>query len=330
MSANNQSIPLEEVPDYIERSCQTLHPDWVIEPRVPTVDQFYKGLGGWAIVLYTIATLTILILSGEYGWLIQHFIRNVPPTRMVATLWVNSLYLVTSIMAFCTVVIPQASNFVWGFYQVYLGMVMCHFVDITMDWYGGGTEMVNLIGNQNPINLRKPPACCFCCLPKNTPLSQNKIRGLRGCVYQIPYIQTVMIFIFFLLLLSGTTRTGNLSPADPYLYIQLVIQLSFFIGMWALLSLIGITLQYEKLTSYQYKKKAFLLQAMMGLANLQTLVIDALVNYNIIPCVNEQISAFAMGCIIKSSIIFIETIVFGSITLRLYQRYDDMSDYAHL
>ena len=54
----------------------------------------------------------------------------------------NSLYLVAAIMAFSSVVIPQASQFVWGFYQVYLSMVMCHFVDITMDWYGGGSEMV--------------------------------------------------------------------------------------------------------------------------------------------------------------------------------------------
>ena len=60
------------------------------------------------------------------------------------------------------------------------------------------------------------------------------------------------------------------------------------------------------------------------------LIIDALVNYNVIRCVNEEISGFAMGCVIKSSIVLIESIVFGSLTLRLYQKHDDVSDYGHL
>ena len=327
---NNQSTLYEDIPEYIERSCQILHPDWLIQQKIPTVEQFYSGLGGWAIAIYTLATICLLVIGGEYGWLAYHFITNVPKSRIVATLWVNSLFLVAAIMAFSSVVIPQASEFVWGFYQIYLGMVMCHFVDITMDWYGGGSEMVSLIGNENPINLRVPPACCcFCCIPKHTQLSETKIRALRGCVYQMPYVQTSMIFITFLFLLSGATRTGNFSPDDPYLYLQLIIQISFFTGMWALFSLVGITVQYEKLNGYHYRKKAFLLKAMMGLTNLQTLIIDALVNYNIIRCVNEEISGFAMGCVIKSSIVFVESIVFGSITLRLYQRHDDASDYGH-
>ena len=331
MDSVNQSETDHERPEYFERSCQVLHPDWIIQPRIPTVGQFYSGLGGWAIAIYTLATMVLMFIGAEYGWLVYHFIKNVPSSRLVSTIWVNSLYLVAAIMAFSSVVVPQASQFVWGFYQIYLTMVMCHFVSITMDWYGGGSEMVTLIGHQNPINLRVPPACCcYCFIPKDTPLSERKILALRGCVYQMPYVQTAMIFITFLLLLSGTTRTGNLSPDDPYLYTQLIIQVSFFTGIWALFSLVGITLQYEKLSGHHYRTKALLLKVMMGLTNLQTLIIDALVNYNVIRCVNEEISGFAMGCVIKSSIVMIESIVFGSLTLRLYQKHDDVSDYGHL
>ena len=331
MEISNESTVYEEIPDYVERSCQALHPDWIILPRIPTVEQFNSGLGGWAIAIYTLATIALMVIGAEYGWLVYHFIKNVPSTRLKSTIWVNSLFLIAGIMAVSSVVVPQASQFVWGFYQIYLTMVMYQFVSLTMDWYGGGSEMVSLIGHQNPINLRVPPACCcFCCIPKDTPLSERKVLALRGCVYQMPYVQTAMIFVTFLLLLSGTTRTGNYSPDDPNLYIQLIIQISFFTGMWALFSLVGITLQYEKLSEHHYRKKALLLKLMMGLTNLQTLVIDALVNYNVIHCVNEEISGFAMGCVIKSSIVLVESLVFGSITLRLYQKHDDVSDYGHL
>ena len=331
MESNNLSNIHEDIPEYVERSCQVLHPDWVIQPKIPTVEQFYSGLGGWAIAIYTLATIFLVAIGGEFGWLSYHLIKNAPSSRIVAALWVNSFYFVAAIMAFSSVVVPQASEFVWGFYQIYLGMVMSYFVDITMDWYGGGSEMVSLIGNENPINLRVPPACCcFCCIPKRIPLTERKILALRGCVYQMPYVQTSMVFITFLFLLSGVTRTGNLSPDDPYLYTQIITQISFFTGMWALFSLVGITVQYEQLSGYHYRKKALLLKTMMGLTNLQTLIVDTLVNYNIIKCVNEEISGFAMGCVVKSSIVFIESIVFGSITLRLYQKHDDASDYGHL
>ena len=57
---------------------------------------------------------------------------------------------------------------------------------------------------------------------------------------------------------------------------------------------------------------------MVIMTNVQGFIIDSMVNYNIIPCVNEDISAFAMGCIIKSVVTMIESIVMGSITLKLY------------
>ena len=57
---------------------------------------------------------------------------------------------------------------------------------------------------------------------------------------------------------------------------------------------------------------------MVIMTNVQGFIIDSLVNYNIIPCVNPKISAFAMGCIIKSAATMIESIVMGSTTLRLY------------
>ena len=304
---------------YKERSCEKKHPNWTLGPVVPTVEQFYEGLQGWAIALYVCSSLTMLIMTFQYLWMISHFMKHVPAARRAATLWVNSVYLVSSIMAFFGVMVPQASDFVWLFFRVYLGMSMCYFVDLTLVWYGGESEMVNVIGDRSKVNFRVKPCCWLVCLlPKETPLTRNKVRLLRGCVYQMPYIQSAMIFLLVVFNLSEVSVIGNLSPEDPYLYLMSGIMISFFIGLWALFTLFGVTRQYEMLSSYEYKRKASLFKTFIIMTNVQGFIIDSLVNYNIIPCVNEQISAFAMGCIIKSVVTMVESIVMGSVVLRLY------------
>lgn len=311
---------------YEERSCKARHPNWTIGPEIPTVDQFLAGLGGWAIALYTCSALTMLIMTCQYLYLIRHFMEHVPAQRRPATLWVNSVYLIASIMAFFCVMVPQASDFVWLFYRVYLGMAMCYFVDLTLTWFGGEQELVSSIGDRNKVNFRVKPCCWLVCLlPKETILTRNKVRLLRGCVYQMPYVQSAMIFLLVVFNVSDTSTIGNLAPNDPYLYFMSGIMISFFIGLWALFTMFGVTQQYEMLSNYQYKKKASLFKTMVIMTNVQGFIIDSMVNYNIIPCVNERISAFAVGCIIKSVVTMIESIVMGSITLVLY-----MKDVSHV
>ena len=84
---------------YDERSCQNQHPKWNLSEDIPTVEQFYRGLGGWAIALYTCSALTMVIMTCQYLYLIHYFMEHVPATRRAATLWVNSVYLIASIMA---------------------------------------------------------------------------------------------------------------------------------------------------------------------------------------------------------------------------------------
>ena len=318
--------PLLSLLDYEKRSCENLHPNWTLQAEKPTVEQLYRGLGNWAIALYVCSTLSLLVVTGEFIWLINNFVENVPGRRRVATIWVNSLYLVAAFNALCGILVPIASDFIWLAYRVYLGMAMCYFVNITFQWFGGESEMVNLIGKRNMINFRVKPCCCWvCCCPKQTPLTKKKIRILRSCVYQMPYIQTPLIFLLTVLNISNLSTIGNLSPADPYLYLMSVIMVSFFLGLWALFTLFGVTKQYEVLNTYQYKTKRRLFKSMVIMTNVQGFIIDSLVNYNIIPCLNEEISAFAMGCILKSGLTMIQSLIIGSITTRLY-----MVDSSHV
>ena len=108
----------------------------------PSAAQFYEGLGGYAVALYTVSSLVVSVLFVEFIILIKHFIKHVPGSRRVATLWVNSVYLVVAIATLFCVALPQSTDFVWLFYRVYLGMAMGYFVDLTMAWYGGESSML--------------------------------------------------------------------------------------------------------------------------------------------------------------------------------------------
>lgn len=313
---------------YEKRNCTNRFPDHNISEfiEVPTVKEFLDGLGGWAIALYCCSAFTMAFMAGQYLYLFYNFMKHVPASRRSATLWVNSVYLIASIMAFFCVMVPQASDFVWLYFRVYLGMCMCYFVDLTLVWFGGESEMISSIGDKNKVNFRVKPCCWLVCLlPNETPLTRNKIRLLRGCVYQMPYIQGAMIFLLVVFNLSDVSVIGRLSPGDPYLYLMGGIMISFFIGLWALFTLFGVTHQYEMLGNHQYKTKASLFKTMIIATNVQGFIIDSLVTYNIIPCASPGVSSFAIGCVIKSVVTMVEAIVMGTITTRLY-----MKDYSHV
>ena len=107
----------------------------------------------------------------------------------MATFWVNSVYLVVAIFTMFSIALPMASDFVWLFYRVYLGLAMGHFVFLTLNWYGGETAMLEAVGHDTLVNLRVRPCCfCFCC-PNAAHLNKKRIRFMKGAVYQMPYIQ---------------------------------------------------------------------------------------------------------------------------------------------
>ena len=107
----------------------------------------------------------------------------------MATFWVNSVYLVVAIFTMFSIALPMASDFVWLFYRVYLGLAMGHFVFLMMNWYGGETAMIEAVGHDTLVNFRVRPCCfCFCC-PNAAHLNKKRIRIMQGAVYQMPYIQ---------------------------------------------------------------------------------------------------------------------------------------------
>ena len=174
---------------------------------------------------------------------------------------------------------------------------------------------------------------------------------------QMPYVQGISVFLVVVFELTGYLEIGDLDPAKPYLYLMLVISISFFLGLWALFVLLSITHEYELLTHFKYPQKAGLLKAIVIFVNMQVCIImsigkylskvhsklhitctrcmdgwydfiffillqgfvlDSLGNYNIIECIPPKISSMALVSTIKSILTLFESFVLGSFAFRLY------------
>ena len=151
----------------------------------PTPGDFLDGLEGGAIALYVTASAVVAVLLVEFLILVKHFFKHVPGRRRVATLWVNSVYLVVALATLFNVALPNSTDFVWLFYRVYLSMAMGYFVDLTLAWYGGESEMLRHVGEGRLVNFRIRPCCCCICCCKPVEFTRDKIRLLRGAVYQV-------------------------------------------------------------------------------------------------------------------------------------------------
>ena len=288
-------------------------------PDYPDTQTFYESLQGYALALYIVNGMVVGLLAVEYAILVAYILKNVPSKRQVPTMWVTSVQLVASIMSLFSILTPVASPFVWTFYKGYVGVIMWQFVGITVAWHGGGKRMVNRMKGQN-INLRVPPCCIFWCLPNSTPFTLRKLQILKGCVYQVPFVHVWMLFLLIIFSQIKLSVIGNTHPDDPYFYINIILTISFFVGLWAIFALFQIEKTYNMLRVHQYRIKSRLLKVQLILINVQDIVVDIFTTFHWIECSNPDISAKTMGTIIKSILVMAETIVLGSIVFWLYLR----------
>jgi len=289
---------------------------------LPSLEDLQEGLGSWALVLYTTAGATTAILLIQFAVLIRQFILCVEPSKLNHTIWVTSVFFVLSVFNLVSIVLPLASEFVWLAYKIYLAIAMCHFVDLTMAWYGGETTMLSHVNNgedEEKINFRSPPCCCCLCLPTGATLSKAWIRFLKGSVYQVPYTESLCLFVLGSLQISGYVDLGSLSFSSPYIYITVFLTMSNMSGLWGLFMFFRITHQFKLLHNYNYRKKSLVMKVIIVCMNVQGFVVDIMVNRGLVGCIPPYISEVGVGVIIKASCVIVESIVLGSVSFLVYK-----------
>lgn len=114
-----------------------------------------------------------------------------------------------------------------------------------------------------------------------------------------------------------------MNPSKPYLYIILVLTVSFFFGIWGLFSFMEITKRYQLLVDYDYRTKSLLLKVVVVAVNIQGILLNILANYGAIQCIPPHISAQAFAGIIKSILCLIESLLVGSFAYYHYRSKND-------
>lgn len=290
--------------------------------KLPSIADIQEGLGPWAIVLYSVSAVTTAVLGLQFALLVRQFILCVEPARLNNTVWVTSVFFVLSVFNLVSIVLPLASEFVWLAYKIYLAIAMCNFVDLTMTWYGGETVMLSHVNSgedEEKINFRSPPCCCCFCLPKAATLSKAWIRFLKGSVYQVPYTESLCLFILGSLQISGYVDLGSLSFSSPYIYITVLLTLSNMSGLWGLFMFFNITHQFKLLHNYNYRKKSLCMKVIIVCMNVQGFVVDILVNRSLVGCIAPHISEAGVGMIIKAICTVVESILLGTVSFIIYK-----------
>ena len=108
----------------------------------------------------------------------------------------------------------------------------------------------------------------------------NALRAIRFVISQVFYLNiyeshkpptflTGCIFFLMILLTSDNVVVGSLSPGSAYLYIEIVIWVSLFIGIWALFVFFRMTVTHQTLNHHRYKAKVIVYKLVLLFTNIE-------------------------------------------------------------
>ena len=115
--------------------------------------------------------------------------------------------------------------------KVYIAIALVKYIELTLSWYGGETQMLLEVGEETKVRLqlttrisrtyyysafnvplqvsyRAIPCCCICCCPSKT-LTKGRIQFFKACVYQMPYVQAATIFVMIVCTIGMRVPTRN-------------------------------------------------------------------------------------------------------------------------
>jgi hypothetical protein len=152
---------------------------------------------------------------------------------------------------------------------------------------------------------------------------RKKIELFKFAVYQMPYVQSVMIFLIAVLSESNYLQIGEMTPTSPYPYLTLVMLASFFLGLWGTLMFFNLTFKNNLLTQNRYRFKTGIFKAAIFLINTQGTILEVLGTYQLIPCISPHVSSLALAYTIKDTLALFEGLVLGIINFVMYEKYHD-------
>jgi len=300
---------------------------------LPSPEEFISALGNWAYVLYICSGLISLILLAQYLVIVCKI--SIPAERYGPTVWVNSVYAIAAMMCTVAIVLPRAGPYISSVFKIFIGIAMVKFVELLLISVGGEHRILANFNELTYINLKSPPFCfCICC-PTGVHMTQKKLSAMKYSVYQVifffigklkntftvvlqmPFVQFLCIFTVDLLGKAEYSSSDDFSLTDENVYLQTGMTMSFFVAMWGLFQLMSITMKFELVGDCKFKFKAVLLKVLIVVINVQGMVIDVLIYYEVFGCF-RQLGPKAVGGMVRDVTLMIEAFFLGNLSFYLH------------
>ena len=138
---------------------------------------------------------------------------------------------------------------------------------------------------------------------------------------QMPYVQTLCLFVEIFLDVTEVLP-ADLKSSISY-YLDFVMTFTFLCAMWGCFLIIDLTAKFKMIEGHKFIAKAALLKSIVGFVNLQFLIINILVHYEIIEC-KEYLSNTGYGGLISNVCSLLLALILGNICF-----YVNMIDHTH-
>ena len=127
----------------------------------------------------------------------------------------------------------------------------------------------------------------------------------------MPYVQAVCLFIKIFLDQAEVLPSVLNFRNDPLTYLDTIMTISFLCAMWGCFLMIDLAAKFKIIEGHKFILKGALIKTLVGFVNLQSLIIDILVSYDIIEC-KEYLSKIAFGGLISNICSLFEAFILGN------------------
>ena len=127
----------------------------------------------------------------------------------------------------------------------------------------------------------------------------------------MPYVQAICLFVKIFLDEADVLPSEMIVENNPLTYLDSIMTISFLCAMWGCFLLMDMAAKFKIIEGHKFILKAALIKTLVGFVNLQSLIIDILVGYDIIEC-KEYLSNIAFGGLISNICSLCEAFLLGN------------------
>ncbi|XP_043197148.1 organic solute transporter subunit alpha-like [Amphibalanus amphitrite] len=293
----------------------TDNPDCQRAIRATTTAQLLEDLGGYAIALWTIASVIVVILLLLMVRTTLYVNKAAPKHWRRKIVWISSIYPFVCLMCLCSLIVPGANTLLSDVGIIFISIGVSKFVDLCMMYFGGESSLLLAVG-QIDVPLAARPLCCCCrpCCP-SVAMSKHHLKTMKMLVYQLPFTQSAYCLIYSYLFIANVTSPGQIAFNDAYIYLTVFNMVSTLSAMYGLSMFLQVT--KGNLQHYHFMAKAVVMKLTLIFVKFQDIIFTISINYGGVSS-TKHMPPLVYGFYIRDIVVLLEMFMLGLLAHRLY------------